>query len=149
MSRILRSYTISKCNELKSSQETSITDTEQDSASLDEYDDLEVDESTYDDELAPTDFDADDESSNSGEESDNQDEYYSPDGNFKWKRNHSDIESSSIRSTGFFSGLLFPVLGFVEIVDFFCYLIDDTMLNHIIQCTNDRYEANLCLDELK
>ena len=114
MSRILRSATVLKENKSNTDEIDYSSDSDRNSVSSDEYDDLEVDESTYDDELMPSDFDSD-QNSDSDEEM-SQDEYHNSDGSFIWRRSPPDLtELTIIRSTQFSSGLLFPVLKCVEL----------------------------------
>lgn len=123
-------------------------ESEVDSASSDEEDQLEIDESLYDDELLVSDFSEEDEDSDEAMES--PEEFYSPNGSFLWNISSPDLsELEFVRETRLSSGLLFPVLGCVEMVDFFSYLIDDTLLNHILDCTNKRHDEDITLDELK
>ena len=85
-------------------------DSEFDSASSDEEDQLEVDESLYDDELLASDFSEEDEDSDEAMES--PEEYYSSNGSFIWNRSPSDLnELEFVRETRLSPGLLYPVVG--------------------------------------
>lgn len=149
MSRILRNSTVSKSKNSNLYEESDlVSDSDQYLASSDEQDVLEIDQSSHEDELVSDDFESDEDYSSDVEIS--QGDYHNSDGSFIWNRDHPDpLELSVIRSTCFSPGLLFPVLNCVEMVDFFCHLIDDTLLNTIIEFTNIRYDENVTLDELK
>jgi hypothetical protein len=92
--------------------------------------------------LGPDDFDSDDESIENHP-------FYTDSGAIQWSKDHPDLEEINLVPKGrLFPGLLLPVLHCCSMIDFFQFFIDSTILQHIVDCTNSRYEENLTIEEL-
>lgn len=142
MSKNTRKRTQINYAESTNSEESSYSDNEEFKESSDEEQvPSEVDDSDRNSELCSEDFDSEEDLSDSM--------FYSDSSSVKWSKMPPDLSELSIIPKGrLYPGLLFPVLHCRSIIDIFKYFIDETMLQHIINCTNNLYEENVTMEEL-
>ena len=128
-------------NYLESSSDEQTADSGDDEieqSSDDEQNVLESDDFDHGSELGLNDFDSEDELNTS--------QHYSDSGSVQWSKNPPDLrEINIIARCRLSAGLLPPVLHCRNIVDFFQAFIDRTMLQHIVDCTNRRFNEELTI----
>ena len=118
-------------NEVSEDDSSDVGDFEDSACETEEEDEVDDENVRMSDEIGLGDFD-DDETM----DFDEFEEFTGKDG-FTWYTqapNEANLRTSSIERIQ--SGLLQPVLDCVKPVDFFNYIIDDTMVDHIYTCTN-------------
>lgn len=141
MNRNFRERSKITYNESSTDEESFCSDDSELEDSSDEEDESdEVDVSNSEDELGPDDFDTDEESG----DCEFANEF------IQWNKKHPDPNSfENVERGRLEPGLLYPVLDCRNIVDFFLFFIDNTMLQQIVDRTNTRHEENLTIEELQ